>query len=182
MENQLIKVDIYNKQIGTCTKQEAHEKAILHRAFSVFIYSGNMMLIQKRAFDKYHSGGLWANTCCSHPRDGEVTMTAAKKRLKEEVGLEAHLKEDFTFTYFYKFDSNLFEYEHDHVFIGEYPGSLEEGEKIDVSLLNPNPTEVDELKWIDFEELEQELINNPEVFAPWFLISAPKVLKTLRDF
>ena len=182
MEDRLIKVDIYDKQIGTCTKEEAHSKGILHRAFSVFIYAENRMLIQRRAYDKYHSGGLWANACCSHPRDGEDINFAARRRLKEEIGLEAHLKESFSFNYFYKFDVGLFEYEFDHVFVGEYPENFHDEDKLDVKTLNPNPKEVDELRWIGFEELEKELIEQPELFAPWFLISAPKVLKLVRDF
>ena len=182
MNNALIKVDIYNRQIGTGTKEELHKSAILHRAFSIFIFSGTRMLIQKRAFDKYHSGGLWANTCCSHPRDGEDTVGAAKRRLMEEVGLAAHIKEVFTFSYYYKFAEELYEYEHDHVFIGEYPES-EDGEvRMDLSKLKPNPEEIAELEFIEFEELERQLIQTPEKFTPWFLISAPKVLKIIRDF
>ena len=181
MEKNLIIVDVYDRQVGTCNKVEAHEKALLHRAFSVFIYSGNKMLIQKRAFDKYHSGGLWANTCCSHPLDGEDTLSAAIRRVKEEVGLDAHLREEFTFTCYYKFTNNLFEYEYDHVFLGEFPEDLEPNEKLAQNILNPNPKEIDELKWISFEELGADLISKPEIFAPWFLISAPNVLKIIRD-
>jgi len=182
MEDSLITVDIYNKQIGTASKGEIHEKGILHRAFSVFIYSGNKMLLQRRAYDKYHSGGLWANACCSHPRDGEDTMSAAKRRLKEEVGLEAHIKEVFAFIYYYKFAKGMYEYEYDHVFMGEYPHEEGEEPETDVRRLSPNPAEIEELEWIEFEELEKQLIADPGKFAPWFLISAPKVLKTIRDF
>jgi isopentenyl-diphosphate Delta-isomerase len=180
--DQLITVDIYNKQTGTASKEEIHRTGLLHRAFSVFIYSGTKMLLQKRAFDKYHSGGLWANTCCSHPRDGEDTMTAAKRRLKEEVGLEAHIREEFTFLYFYKFAEGLYEYEYDHVYIGQYPLSDGETEQLDVGHLNPDPSEIEELEWVEFEDLEKQLMTQPEKFAPWFIISAPKVLKSVRDF
>ncbi len=182
MENQLIKVDIYNKQIGTGTKQSLHQKAVLHRAFSIFIFSGTKMLIQKRAFDKYHSGGLWANTCCSHPRDGEETIGAAERRLMEEVGLTAHIREEFSFVYYYKFADELYEYEYDHVFIGEYPLSEDGKDSIDISRLKPNPDEIAKLEFIEFEELEKQMLETPEKFAPWFLISAPKVLKIIRDF
>jgi isopentenyl-diphosphate delta-isomerase len=182
MADKLILVDIYNKQIGTASKEDIHEKGLLHRAFSVFIYSGNKMLLQKRAFDKYHSGGLWANTCCSHPRDEEETLTAANRRLKEEVGLEAHIKELFSFNYFYKFAEGLYEYEFDQVFAGAYPLTDETQDNLDLAKLNPDPQEIDTMAWIAFDDLEQQLIKDPESFAPWFLISAPKVMKILRDF
>lgn len=182
MNKELIKVDIYNKQIGTGSKVDLHKVAILHRAFSIFIFSGTKMLLQKRAFDKYHSGGLWANTCCSHPRDGEETIGAARRRLMEEVGLTAHIREEFAFVYYYKFAEELYEYEYDHVFIGEYPVS--DAGEVDLNLekLRPNPDEIAELEFVEFEDLERQMVETPEKFAPWFLISAPKVMKVIRDF
>jgi len=170
MENKIVAVDIYDNKIGLVTKEAAHKDAILHRAFSVFLCHNGKMLIQQRAFDKYHSGGLWANTCCSHPRTENI-VAEAKERLVEEVGIHCDgLQEIFVFNYFSKYEENLFEYEIDHVLLGDYDGNF---------VLNKE--EVNDMRWVDFEELEQEMINTPKKFATWFLIAAPRVLKYLKN-
>ena len=170
MEKKIVAVDIYDKKIGMVTKEDAHKNAILHRAFSVFLYHDGKLLIQQRAFDKYHSGGLWANTCCSHPRTDNI-IEEAKGRLVEEVGIRCgELKELFVFNYFSKYKEDLFEYEIDHVLIGEYDGDF---------VLNKD--EVNDMKWVSFEKLEREMTTNPQKFATWFLIAAPRVLKCLKN-
>lgn len=169
--DKLIKVNIFDEPQGTISKQKAHEKPILHRAFSVFLYSKNKLLIQQRALSKYHSGGLWANTCCSHPRTENI-LKDASERLDEEVGVKLSadsLKELFSFTYLTKFSDNLYEYEYDHVIVGEYSDSY----KI-------NPEEVCALEWIDVDALAKDLVNSPTKYSSWFLICAPKVIKYIK--
>ena len=115
----VILVDEKDNQVGLMPKLEAHQKGLLHRAFSVFIFNSDYeLLLQKRAFSKYHSGGLWTNTCCSHPRDGEDTIDAANRRLYEEMGIETSLRKVFDFIYKAELDNNLTENEFDHVFYG----------------------------------------------------------------
>lgn len=170
MDN-LITVDIFDKQIGTISKQQAHNQPILHRAFSVFLYNGNKLLIQQRALNKYHSGGLWSNTCCSHPRTNNLFLEA-NIRLKQEVGIELSpnsLKEIFSFTYLTKFSETLFEHEYDHVLVGEYSGKV-----------HINPEEVNQIKWIDIDSLSADMIENPQKYATWFLICAPKVISYIK--
>lgn len=168
MENYVLEVDLFDNPIGKIEKQRAHNSPCLHRAFSVFLVHDGKMLIQKRAKNKYHSGGLWANTCCSHPKTNNV-VEEAKTRLYEEVGIEQNtLNELFCFTYFHKFSDTLFEYEYDHVLIGDFCGEY----KI-------NPDEVEQMKWVDFETLKNDLIKKPQIFAPWFLIAAPRVIDIL---
>ena len=121
MEDRLILVDIDDNPIGEAGKLEAHQKSLLHRAFSVFLYKDGKMLIQKRADDKYHSGGLIANTCCSHPRVDEKLEDAVKRRLMEEAGVECPVKHLTSFIYRERFEE-LCEYEYDHIFVGEYDG------------------------------------------------------------
>ncbi len=170
MDDKLIYVDIFDNQTGSGIKIDAHREGRLHRAFSVFICHEGQMLIQKRATGKYHSGGLWANTCCSHPRDGEETLAAAQRRLIEEVGINCeNLKEIDSFVYFHKFRDDLYEYEFDHIIIGDYYGCY-----------MPNPNEIAEMKWIDYFELARDLAENPENYSVWFLIAAPKVLAYLK--
>ncbi|MFQ5405810.1 MAG: isopentenyl-diphosphate Delta-isomerase [Candidatus Micrarchaeia archaeon] len=165
MEEQLILVDKNDEETGTEEKMKAHEKALLHRAFSIFVYNSNgEILLQKRAVDKYHSGGLWTNTCCSHPRPGEALVDAAHRRLKEEMGFYTALKEQFSFIYKVKFENNLWEHEYDHVLIGKYDGEVK-----------PNPEEVEEYKWIAPEQLENDVAANPENYTEWF----KKALKEL---
>ena len=170
MNSDLIMVDIFDNPIGFVSKEEAHKKGVLHRAFSVFIYHGNKILLQKRAKGKYHSGGLLTNTCCSHPRSENITEEA-QKRLFEETGIKCNsLHEIFSFNYFTKFDSNLFEYEIDHVFIGDYYGPFE-----------PNKDEVETLEWFSFDDIALEIAKNPQKFTTWFLIALPKVIEHIKN-
>ena len=165
----LICVDFMDREIGRIDKESAHKKGVLHRAFSVVLYKDNKMLIQKRAIHKYHSGGLWANTCCSHPRTNDI-LSDAKQRLKEEVGITAKdLRELYSFVYFHKFNSQLYEYEYDHVIIGEWQGEY---------VINED--EVSEMKWIDIDELASDMIANPEKYSVWFLSLAPKVIEYIK--
>jgi len=166
MEDQLILVNLNDQAVGTAGKQEVHREGWLHRAFSVFLVHKDQMLIQKRAEHKYHSGGLWANTCCSHPRVGESLDTAVQRRLEEETGISCLVTPCFSFVYRAVFPNKIIEYEFDHVFVGEYCGSFQ-----------ANPEEASELKWISFELLLEELRAHPEEFAPWFISAAPQVIK-----
>lgn len=156
-EEQVILVDQFDNPLGTMGKMEAHEKAVLHRAFSVFIlnYKGETML-QQRAMEKYHSPGLWTNTCCSHQRDGESNIEAGKRRLREEMGFEADLKELFSFVYKAPFDNGLTEHELDHVMIGFYN---------DDPFINIE--EVMDWKWMKPEAVKKAMIERPEEFTAW---------------
>ena len=140
---------------------DAHEKGILHRAFSIFIFNSDYkLLLQKRASSKYHSGGLWTNTCCSHPRDGEDTIDAANRRLYEEMGIKTSLRKVFDFIYRAELDNNLIENEFDHVFYGVYNED---------PILNTD--EADDFKWIDMETLKNDIDNNPGQYTVWFKIA-----------
>lgn len=169
MEDQLILVDIFDRQIGTGQKLAVHQKGRLHRAFSVFVYRGNEMLLQKRSSGKYHSGGLWTNACCSHPRQGEELTEAVKRRLQEELGIGLPVEELYSFVYRTQFENGLTEFEYDHVFLGEYEGDIQLNEE-----------EASEIRWIDMDELAEELWKHPEQYTAWFLIAAPRVLRALR--
>ena len=169
-EDRLILTDINDNQIGTETKLTVHRKGLLHRAFSVFIYSGSTVLIQKRAAGKYHSAGLWANTCCSHPRNGETTADAAKRRLMEEAGIACNLHEVQSFIYRAPFKNGLTEYEIDHIFAGEYSGTF-----------TCNREEAEDMKFIDMDELSQDIVRKPERYAPWFITAYPLFLRSIRQ-
>lgn len=169
MEPKVILVNYKDEPIGEMAKSEAHATPNLHRAFSVFLYQGNKILLQRREEHKYHCGGLWTNTCCSHPRPGEETLEAARRRLEEEMQIKAgELEEITSFTYYYAFSNGIFEYEYDHVIMGEYDGTYE-----------INPEEVAEAKWVEKEVLEEDMRLHPEKYTPWFLICANEVLKRL---
>ncbi|WP_070138312.1 isopentenyl-diphosphate Delta-isomerase [Crocinitomix algicola] len=156
---QVILVDRSNHEIGLMEKQEAHVKGLLHRAFSVFIFNEkNELLLQQRAFEKYHSGGLWTNTCCSHPRKNESILAAAKRRLVEEMGFVAPVSEIFEFIYEAKLDNGLTEHEYDHVLIGRYNQEPK-----------PNPDEVANWKYIDLTSLKKDMKENRENYTVWFL-------------
>jgi isopentenyl-diphosphate delta-isomerase len=159
-EENVILVDQNNQQIGLMPKMEAHEKAALHRAFSVFVMNdkGETML-QQRAADKYHSPLLWTNTCCSHQRDGESNIQAGKRRLQEEMGFVVELKEVFSFIYKAPFDNGLTEHEYDHVMIGYYNGEP-----------NINLKEVADWKWMLPIEIKNDIIDHPTDYTAWFKI------------
>jgi len=156
----VILVDTADSELGTMEKMEAHEKAVLHRAFSVFIFNdrGELML-QQRAAHKYHSPLLWTNTCCSHQRQGESNIEAGKRRLREEMGFEVDLEEKFHFVYKAEFDNGLTEHELDHVMVGYY------NEKPII-----NPEEVASWRWIDMEVLQKDMKDNPQDYTVWFKI------------
>ncbi len=167
--DQVVLVDENDNPIGTMEKLEAHQKGVLHRAFSVFIFnSKGEMLIHQRALGKYHSGGLWTNTCCSHPRPHEDTEAAANRRLSEEMGMQAPLKHSFSFVYKSAFVNNLTEHEFDHVFTGTTDAAPV-----------PNPSEVMDWRYVTLKLLDREIENNPEQFTTWFRICYPKVRNSL---
>lgn len=159
-EERVILVDSEDRPLGTMPKMEAHEKAVLHRAFSVFILNekGEVML-QQRAAHKYHSPLLWANTCCSHQREGESNIQAGRRRLQEEMGFDAELQELFSFIYKAPFDNGLTEHELDHVLLGHYSGAP-----------HINPDEVQDWKWMSPRDIKADLIAAPENYTAWFRI------------
>jgi len=159
-EENVILVDEKDKQIGLMPKQEAHEKGVLHRAFSVFIFNDkNELMLQQRALGKYHSPGLWTNTCCSHQRDGEQNIDAGKRRLKEEMGFVTNLKEIQSFIYKAPFDNGLTEHEFDHIMIGYYN---------DIPMINID--EVASWKWMLLENVKIDIALHPEHYTEWFKI------------
>ncbi len=160
MEEKVILVDANDNAIGQMGKMEAHELGRLHRAFSIFILNSNGdLLLQQRAHAKYHSPGLWTNTCCSHQRQGEDSLTAANRRLVEEMGMQADLKAAFTFIYKADMGNGLTEHELDHVIIG-------------YSDLVPkiNEEEVADWKWEDLDYLKADLMESPQKYTAWFKI------------
>lgn len=166
----IILVNENDEQIGIMPKLEAHEKALLHRAFSVFIFnSKGEVLMQQRAEHKYHSGGLWTNTCCSHPFPGENTLEAANRRLLEEMGLKSTLNFVFKFQYKAVFDNELTEHEIDHVFVG----------KTD-EIPTINPDEVASYKYMTIHEIQQDIARFPENYTVWFRIIFAESLYQLK--
>ncbi len=160
MEEQVILVDTNDQAIGLMPKMEAHEKGVLHRAFSVFILNDkNQLMLQQRALHKYHSPGLWTNTCCSHQRDGEDNISAGKRRLLEEMGFETELSEVTSFIYKAPFDNGLTEHELDHIMIGHH------NDAPDV-----NPEEVANWKWMALEAVRYDIMHHPEHYTAWFII------------
>ena len=159
-EEKVILVNENDEQIGLMPKLEAHEKAQLHRAFSIFILnSKNEVMLQQRASEKYHSPLLWTNTCCSHQREGETNIQAGNRRLQEEMGFSTELKELFYFIYKAPFDNGLTEHELDHVMIGYF----EEDPKI-------NREEVESWKWMDIDAIKEDMQANPNIYTVWFKI------------
>lgn len=160
IEEQVILVNENDEQIGTMAKMEAHEKALLHRAFSVFVFNkNNELMVQQRALHKYHSPGLWTNTCCSHQRVGETNIQAGRRRLQEEMGFVTDLQDTISFIYKAPFDNGLTEHEYDHILVGHYNAEP----KI-------NPDEVAAWKWMGLEEIKVDMLENPEEYTAWFKI------------
>lgn len=165
IEEQVVLVDRQDTPLAFLGKLEAHRRGLLHRAISVFIFnSKGEWMLQRRADGKYHSGGLWTNTCCSHPRPAEPTPAAAKRRLREEMGLETELTHAFSFTYRAEFENGLIEHELDHVYVG-----------FSDEIPRPDPNEAGAWRMLDLETLRQEVAQDPVRFTPWFRIAMPRV-------
>jgi isopentenyl-diphosphate delta-isomerase len=170
-EEHVILVNEQDEAIGSMPKMEAHEKAVLHRAFSVFILNEkNEVMLQQRAAHKYHSPLLWTNTCCSHQRMGETNIQAGTRRLQEEMGFTAPLKELFHFIYKAPFDNGLTEHELDHVMIGYYQGEP-----------NINPDEVESWKWLSIDAIHDSIASSPEEYTVWFKIIFEEFYHYLED-
>lgn len=171
MIEEVVLVNEEDEALGTMEKLAAHQQAVLHRAFSVFVFNLNGdLLMQQRAFSKYHSGGLWANTCCSHPRPGEHVADAAHRRLQEEMGFTTSLSKAFDFTYKATFDNGLTEHEFDHVFIGIYEGPV-----------HFNPIEVAAYAFMSESELRAQIQETPNRFTAWFHIAYPALKVWMAD-
>jgi isopentenyl-diphosphate delta-isomerase len=166
MQEDVILVDAQDREIGAGEKLAVHQSGVLHRAFSIFIFNKKgEMLLQKRARSKYHSGGLWSNACCGHPRPGEEIFAAAHRRLKEEMGLACDLKELYSFVYQAGLDQGLQEHEYDHVFVGTCD---------DAPTLNP--AEAEDWRWTDIETLKIDTAQHPESYTVWFRIAMNDIL------
>ncbi|WP_299780094.1 isopentenyl-diphosphate Delta-isomerase [uncultured Formosa sp.] len=159
-EEHVILVNEKDEQIGLMPKLEAHEKGVLHRAFSVFIFNDdNELMLQQRALDKYHTPGLWTNTCCSHQREGESNVEAGRRRLQEEMGFVTAIEESTSFVYKSPFENGLTEHEYDHILIGYFSGKP-----------NINPDEVADWKWMSLDAVKADIKLHPELYTSWFKI------------
>jgi isopentenyl-diphosphate delta-isomerase len=169
--NQVVLVDEEDAEIGVMEKMEAHEKGVLHRAFSIFLFNDKgEMLLQRRALSKYHSPGLWTNTCCSHPMFGESLEAAADRRLREEMGMSCTMKKEFHFIYRADLDNDLIEHEFDHVFFGitnQSPNICEE--------------EVCDWKWMSVYDVYIDVQLNPANYTEWFKIALPEVMAHVKS-
>jgi len=167
--DEVILVDTEDRELGQMEKLKAHQEGRLHRAFSVFIFnSKGEMLIHRRALDKYHSAGLWSNTCCSHPQPGEPTAAAADRRLFEEMGMKASLEHVTHIVYRADFENGLIEHELDHVFVGTSDSEPK-----------ANPEEIFQWRYVSADELLREVDENPEIFTYWFRLLYKDVLKSV---
>ncbi len=167
MMEKVILVDTEDNQVGLMEKMQAHREAKLHRAFSVFLWNeNNELLLQQRQLDKYHCGGLWANTCCSHPREGEELVDAVNRRLEEEMGIACDTSWIYSFIYKADLGEGLFEHELDHVFFGTFSGEPK-----------LNVTEVADWKYISIDELKKDIAAHPSQYTPWFKIILNEVLE-----
>ncbi|WP_134091781.1 isopentenyl-diphosphate Delta-isomerase [Olivibacter sp. XZL3] len=168
---EVILVNEQDEAVGSMEKLEAHQKGLLHRAFSIFIFNPDgELLLQRRAIEKYHSGGLWTNTCCSHPEPGESLLSAGNRRLMEEMGFSASIRPLFAFVYKAPFPNGLIEHEFDHVFVGEFNGPVQANEE-----------EVMEYKWISYQSLKEVTLSKPENFTFWFLEVYDRVFKQYAE-
>ena len=170
-KDHVIVVNERDEWLGTMEKLAAHEEGVLHRAFSVFILNeNNELLLQQRADGKYHSGGLWSNTCCSHPMPGESTKSAAHRRLKEEMGFDCELQPLFHLRYRSDVGSNLIENEYDHIFCGSYNGAI-----------HLNPEEVKSYKYVTLEAVSKWMAEQPQLFTEWFHLALPQFISNLKE-
>ncbi len=166
----VILVDENDQPLGEMEKMEAHEKALLHRAFSVFVFNDkDELMLQQRALSKYHSPGLWTNTCCSHPRKGETAIQAGHRRLMEEMGFDCPIEKIFDFVYKAKLDKGLTEHEFDHVLFGRYT----DDPKINIE-------EVESWKWMTMDAIAADMKSNPEKYTVWFRIAFDRVFEYLK--
>ncbi|HSM62797.1 MAG TPA: isopentenyl-diphosphate Delta-isomerase [Gillisia sp.] len=169
-EEKVILVNQKDEPIGLMPKMEAHEKGLLHRAFSVFIFNEkNELMLQQRALSKYHSPGLWTNTCCSHQREGESNIEAGRRRLQEEMGFTAELEDTISFIYKAPFDNGLTEHEFDHILVGNYN---------EEPLLNPEEAEA--WKWMGLDEVAKDMEDNPSIYTEWFKIIFDKYYQSIE--
>ena len=169
-EEKVILVNLQDEPIGLMPKMEAHEKGLLHRAFSVFIFNDkNELMLQQRAFSKYHSPGLWTNTCCSHQREGESNIAAGKRRLQEEMGFTTELEDTISFIYKAPFDNGLTEHEFDHILVGNYDKAP-----------NLNPEEAEAWKWMGLEDVKNDMELNPSAYTEWFKIIFDKYYQSIQ--
>ena len=168
---EVVLVNEKDEQTGVMEKMEVHRKGLLHRAFSVFIFnSRGEMLLQQRASNKYHNGGLWTNACCSHPAPGEKIISAATRRLHEEMGFTTALTKAFDFTYNTSFENGLTEHEFDHVLVGNYDSDIK-----------PNPDEVKDYCFKTVDEIEWSIQTHPQKYTAWFKIAFPKIKEYLNN-
>ncbi|MBU1203262.1 isopentenyl-diphosphate Delta-isomerase [Patescibacteria group bacterium] len=164
MPDDIILVDKNDQPIGTGQKMEVHKKGQLHRAFSILIFNRfGQLLLQKRVDSKYHCPGMWTNTCCSHPKPEEDTLSAAHRRLKEELGFDCDLEEKFSFIYKAEFDNGLTEHEYDHVFFGYYDDPVDF-----------DKNEISDIKWLDIKTIKDQIKNQPDIYTDWFKIIISK--------
>ena len=171
MEELVTLIDENDNEIGVEGKMAAHRSGKLHRAISVFVFdSASRLLLQKRASGKYHSGGLWSNTCCSHPRPGEQRLAAAQRRLQEEMGFDCELTEVFSFVYRAILPNALIEHEYDYVFFGRHDG-----------LPQPDPEEVEGWKWVELMQLKDDLQTNPHEYTFWLAASIDRVIRYRQE-
>lgn len=154
----VILVDQFDNELGTMEKLEAHEKGVLHRAFSIFLFNDQgEMLLQKRASEKYHCGDLWSNTCCSHPVKDVALQTCIQAKLHQEMGISAPVEKAFDFTYRAEMANGLIEHEYDHIYVGHFNG-----------IPSPNPAEVSEWRFASMDEIGRDLCARPERYTVWF--------------
>ena len=169
-EELVVLVNEQDEKIGLMPKMEAHEKGLLHRAFSVFVFNNKgELLLQQRAKTKYHSPGLWTNTCCSHQRDGESNIEAGRRRLMEEMGFTTELTNSQSFIYKAPFDNGLTEHEFDHILTGIYNDEP-----------NINPNEVESWKWMSLQDVKKDMNDNPEIYTVWFKIIFDKFYEAIN--
>jgi isopentenyl-diphosphate Delta-isomerase len=167
MHSKVILVDEHDREIGQAEKLAAHQDGLLHRAFSIFIFDGRgRLLLQRRAANKYHSGRLWTNTCCSHPLPDRPLAEEAHRKLQHEMGFDCELSEIFQFTYHVKLENGLYEHEFDHVFFGTYNQDP-----------TPNPEEVEDWKWIDLAELSSDIVLHPDDYSYWMKLVLDRVIQ-----